>query len=96
MATTPFPLAFNLESRDATLTKDAKLVNAYAEKSTTTNTVRVIKRPGYGSGTLYEAGVGQGLVNYLGVVRVIVNNKFFKSPSVSVALDANDELVDFA
>lgn len=84
-----------LENRSSDLTKDARMVNCYAEP-VGKDRILAVKRPGYDSGVLYEAGTVQGVVTYLGVARMVVNNKFFTSPTTSKVLaDAAGELVDF-
>jgi len=90
----PIPLVTQLDNRSSSVSKDAKLVNCYADL-TNKEKPRVIKRPGHNSGTLYEAGAIQGLTTYLGVARLVVNNKFFKTSSTSVAIDADGLDVDF-
>lgn len=91
----PVPLVYPLNNRDSTLDKDSKMLNTYVEKESD-EIIRVIKRDGIDAGTLYEAGTAQGIVNYLGVIRVFVNNKFYKSPGVFVSVDTNGEQVDFS
>ena len=84
-----------LENRTSALTKDAKLVNAYAEE-VEKGRVLMCKRPGYTVGTVYEAGQAvQGITTYLGVVRAVVNNKLYTGPATSQALAAGGELVEF-
>lgn len=83
------------ENRSSDTTKDAKMVNAYAEKINAQKVVAV-KRPGLAAGTLYEAGAVQGVVTYLGVSRMVVNNKFYTSPTTSQNVtDAAGLRVDF-
>ena len=95
MKTMPLPLVTPLENRTSSLAKDAKMVNAYAEPVDKTR-VMMVKRPGHDAGTLYEAATVQGVVTYLGVARVVVNNKLYKTSSTSVALAADGLAVDFA
>jgi hypothetical protein len=88
------PLVSQFDNRSSSTTKDAKLVNCYVDL-TNKDRPRVIKRPGHDAGTLYEAGALQGLTTYLGVARLVVNNKFFKTSATSVAIDAGGLDVDF-
>lgn len=58
-----WPLVNNLNSRDGLFDKDARLVNAFAEKDVTTGKYIITKRPGLGP-TVFELGSpgdGQGL-----------------------------------
>ena len=77
------------------MAKDAKMVNAYGE-TTKSGRVYAVKRPGIDEGTAYAVAAAQGLVTYLAVVRVVVNNKFYITSVSSVTIDADSELVDFS
>jgi hypothetical protein len=69
-------------TRDGTLTTDAKMVNAFAEKTETG--FAAIKRPGtsYYSGIL---GTAQGQFSYFGANFFIVNNRAYNSATLSGA-----------
>jgi hypothetical protein len=71
-----WPLVNTLDSRNAVFTKDARLVNAYAEKSKVTGLHQVEKRPGFAptpviTGTL--GGQGIYTYNYLNIVGSVPN-----------------------
>ena len=87
-------LLTQFENRTSSVAKDAKLVNGYGEIESK-DKVYTVKRPGYGSGVLYSAAAAQGMINYLDVVRVVVNNRFYKTSSTYVAIDAGGLRVDF-
>jgi hypothetical protein len=54
-----WPLVNNINSRNQEFTKDARLINAYAEKDRTTGEYQVEKRPGFAA-TPVIAGVARG------------------------------------
>ncbi len=84
-----------LENRSSSLLKDAKMVNCYVEP-VGKDRVLAVTRPGFDAGVLYEAGDVQGVVTYLGVARMVVNNKFYYSTTASWPVtDAAGEHVDF-
>lgn len=59
------PLVQNLNSRDGLFTRDARLVNAYAEKDVTTGNWEINKRPGIGPVQYTPTeGIGQGLFTW--------------------------------
>lgn len=61
-----WPLVNTLNSRDGNFLKDARLVNAYAEKDPNTGEYQVEKRPGFGVTPIFPAttGSGQGIYSY--------------------------------
>lgn len=63
------PIAVNLESRDGTLSKDAKGVNCIVEVSGQTKKVR--KRPGCSDFGLVKTGVAQLLIYWNGIKAII-------------------------
>lgn len=102
------PLITQFKNRSASVAKDAKVLNGFGEGMTLEafqmrkkygtlpiETLSVIKRPGYGAGTLYEAGGTQGITSYLGVTMAVINNKFFTSSSTSIAISSGGLPVDF-
>jgi len=95
MPTLHVPLLIQFENRSSSLDKDSKSINNYGEMESKEKAL-TIKRPGYGSGVLYEAATAQGVVNYLGVLRAVLNNKFYKTSATSVAVDTAGAVVDFA
>ena len=74
------PLAVNIESRDGTLTKDAKCVNALVEVKGEKKFLR--SRPGNRDLGLVKAGVAQLLYYWSGKIRT-VQADFFNTGSVS-------------
>ncbi len=86
MNTLPIPIFTQFENRDSTLNKDAKLVNGYGEFDDVE--IFAVKRPGVEVSVEYGVGTAQGIVTYLGVVRVIRGNVFFKTPTSSVSITA--------
>lgn len=61
-----WPLVNTLDSRDGEFLKDARLVNAYAEKSKLTGSYEVEKRPGFSPTPIASipSGTGQGMFTY--------------------------------
>jgi hypothetical protein len=60
-----WPLVNTLDSRDGEFLKDARLVNAYAEKDKVTQEYQVEKRPGFALTPAIEgSGIGQGMFTY--------------------------------
>lgn len=61
-----WPLVNTLSSRDGNFLKDARLVNAYAEKDPNTGEYQVEKRPGFSLAPVIAAttGQGQGIFSY--------------------------------
>lgn len=61
-----WPLVNTLNSRDGNFLKDARLVNAYAEKDPVTGEYQVEKRPGFSLAPVIAAttGQGQGIFSY--------------------------------
>ena len=72
------PFADQIETRDGTLSKDARNINAYVEQ--TTAGLMAVKRPGLNS-TSYITGIGtaQGLVVCAGTLYSITNNTLWKT-----------------
>lgn len=75
------PIAVNLESRDGTLSKDAKAVNCIVEMNG--NKKKVRKRPGLSDFGLVKTGVAQLLVYWNGIKAII--GDFFCSVSASIS-----------
>lgn len=83
------------ENRDATFGKDPKMVNAYGEIEDQLKNYAV-KRPGYIFNAQYDVAVAQGVAPYLGVLRAVIDNKFWRTTASGVAITASStELVDF-
>ncbi len=55
-----WPLVQTPENREATFTKDAQLVNCYAEKQIADGSYWIIKRPGLSSAVYTRSGTGRG------------------------------------
>jgi hypothetical protein len=55
-----WPLVNTLDSRSGNFLKDARLVNAYAEKDRATGEYQVEKRPGFSTTPVVNASIGQG------------------------------------
>lgn len=85
----------DMDNRSSSVSKDAKLVNGYADIIDKQKEY-VVKRPGHDAGTLYEAGAIQGVTTYLDVPRLVVNNKFFYNSTTSLAVNTTGLRVDFA
>jgi hypothetical protein len=87
------------ENRDATFGKDPKMVNAYGEIEDQLKNYAV-KRPGYVYESYFDMGtqVAHGVAPYLGVLRGVVHNQFWRTymTSSGEAINVLDtELVDF-
>ncbi|MDE2097572.1 MAG: hypothetical protein KGL39_10025 [Patescibacteria group bacterium] len=72
------PLATEFLNRDATLTKDSRLVNAYIEKYYDGRSA-VVKRPGLLSYQENGIGMGQGIISHAGKLVTVVGNKVYAS-----------------
>jgi hypothetical protein len=79
MTVARLPLAYDIATRDGTLTKDAKIVNAYSE--TVGQTKHIVKRPGIATlSTLPATGgssQGQGMFYYNNQLYVVVANVLY-------------------
>lgn len=94
MASASIPVLTQFENRSSSLTKDAKLMNGYGDMDNPQKTFAV-KRPGVTQDTVYVVAAAQGVHNYLNVLRVVVNNRFYKTATTYVAIDAGGLRVDF-
>jgi len=72
------PLITQFGNRDEGLTKDAKLVNCYAEKDPSTNEYQIQKRIGLAVKYTLE-GDGQGMYNWNGSVFSIWNGQLYRT-----------------
>lgn len=74
-----FPLTMSPENRDATTTKDARLVNGYMEKSSD-GSYKLFKRPGTLLSTQPSGGSGSGygVYNWRGNIYSVVGTTFYK------------------
>lgn len=74
------PLAYDISTRDGTLSKDSKIVNAYVE--TIGQNRHIIKRPGLGTLTTLPAtggsSQGQGMFYYNNQLYVVVANVLYQ------------------
>lgn len=61
-----WPLVNTLDSRDGEFTKDARIINGYAEKDKVTGLYKIEKRPGFSPTPVVSGlgGVGQGMFTY--------------------------------
>jgi hypothetical protein len=77
MAQDRVPLTQPLETRDGTLTKDARTYNGYFE--TREGKREFVKRPGLLSvGSTLPSGVAQGLTYFNGFLYAVINNTIYK------------------
>lgn len=104
----PVPLLTQFKNRSASVEKDAKIVNGYGEGLTKEapemrkrygtlpiETLVVIKRPGYSSGVLWQAGLTQGVSSYSDGMVAVFNNRLFINPNSYFDIDAGGLPVDF-
>lgn len=77
---TRLPLVVQPENRDATTSKDAKLINGYVEK-VGENKWRVFKRPGYlvNNAVSTAAGAGHGIFNWNGDIYAVAGGFLYKN-----------------
>lgn len=61
-----WPLATNAQPRSDEVTKDARLINSYAELDPQTGLYTVQKRPGFSSSLPLASGSGNGMYNFQG------------------------------
>lgn len=71
--------AHPIGTRDGTLTKDAKMVNCFVEK--TENGTAIVKRPGTSYASSGNTGTPQGQFAYFGTQYFIINNQAYQSGS---------------
>jgi hypothetical protein len=77
MAQDRVPLTQPLESRDGTLTKDARTYNGYFESRDGKR--EFVKRPGLlAVGSTLPSGVAQGLTYFNGFLYAVINNTIYK------------------
>jgi hypothetical protein len=80
MTVARLPLAYDIATRDGTLTKDAKIVNAFSE--TVGQTKHIVKRPGINLLTTLPAfsgsSQGQGMFYYNNQLYVVVANVLYQ------------------
>lgn len=72
METQRLPLVGPIETRDSTLSKDADVVNLYAES--TPIGPMLVKRPGYTLNSDISGSVAQGAVRFITSVYAVVDN----------------------
>lgn len=91
------PLVEPIGSRYASLTVDAKLVNAFAERGVQENEVFVYRRPGFKESSIpaMPADVGRGLFNWNGDIYAIVGGTLYKN-GVSLGAVSNAAYYYFA
>lgn len=80
------PLVVQPENRDESTTKDARLVNAYVEKSDLKDEFWVYKRPGLTQTGSTLSGNGLGLYNWLGDIYSIFGATMYKNGSPLVGV----------
>lgn len=76
------PIATSIESRDGTLTKDAKLVNCFVDVEGETSFV--VKRPGLRKSVASAAGTGLGMVSWEGNMYHAVGSTFYQTDYASI------------
>ena len=72
------PLVIQPENRDESTLKDAKLINAYMERSESTGETWIYKRPGLLQGGSTLAGDGLGVYNWNGNIFAIFGTTLYK------------------
>lgn len=88
-ATSRNPLYAPLANRDATLDKDSRLYNGYAEKASDGDDIWVYKRPGTTLFTVVEANaVGQGCTYWNGDNYEIFGGHFYRNQTLVGNVDA--------
>jgi hypothetical protein len=84
MAQDRVPLTQPLETRDGTLTKDAKTFNGYFESRDGKR--EFVKRPGLlAVGSTLPSGVAQGLTYFNGFLYAVINNTIYKVDPITYA-----------
>lgn len=90
------PLATEFLNRDATLTKDSRLINCYVEKYYDGRTA-IVKRPGLSSSQELGTQLGQGIISHLDSLVTVAGNTVYNSKLVggSQSISTNNEVVYF-
>lgn len=81
-------------NRNDTLTKDARLVNCFAEKDPNSEDIWVEKRPGLALSEFF-GGLGQGAYNWLGDVYAVYGGVLYKNAVSLGAVDATNGVYRF-
>ena len=91
------PLVIQPDNRDESTDKDAKLVNAYVEKSELTGEYTIFKRPGLAQTGSTLSGNGYGVYNWLGDIYAIFGATMYKNGVALVgALDTTGGVYRFS
>jgi hypothetical protein len=91
------PLVLQPENRDESTHKDAKLINAYVEKSELTGEYWIFKRPGLDQTGSTLSGTGRGVYNWLGDIYAIFGSVLYKNGvSVGTGLDTTNGVYRFS
>lgn len=77
-----FPIASSIESRDGSLSKDAKLVNCFVDVEGETSFV--VKRPGLRKSVASASGTGLGMVSWEGNMYHAVGSTFYQTAYASI------------
>lgn len=79
----PIPLFSPIANRDATLTKDSRLINGFVEKGQGDEgrDTWVYKRPGLKVYSTYGAGAGRGIFNWNGDIYAVFGTTLYKNGS---------------
>lgn len=77
-----FPIASSIESRDGSLSKDAKLVNCFVDVEGETSFV--VKRPGLRKSVASAAGAGLGMVSWEGNIYHATGLTFYQTSYASI------------
>lgn len=91
------PLAITPDNRDASTSKDARIVNAYVETGTRQGEVRVYKRAGVAHNSQPTGGsaTGKGLYNWLGDIYSVFNGTLYKNGGSVHAVDSTNGVYRF-
>lgn len=91
-----WPLVSNLENRSEDSSKDARMVNCYAELDPKDGQYFIIKRPGYSSTSIGTSGAGNGTFNWKQNIYSIFGTTILKSNIVLGAVDGLGGIYRFA
>jgi len=90
------PLVIEPENRDESSLKDAKLLNAYVEKSPNTDETWIFKRPGLLQTGATQSGAGLGVYNWNGDLYAIFGTTLYKNGAGIGTVSATGGVYRFA
>lgn len=89
------PLVEAIEARYDSLTVDAKLVNAIAEKSESEGAAYIYRRPGFVAVHTLAVGTARGMTNWQGNIYCVINDTVYKNTAALTGTVTNSGTYTF-